>query len=148
MKKFLIALTALCLTAHSSFSEDETFEITITADKLQFLYDIKEFTVKAGQKVKLTLVNPEGSIQPHNLLIVNPGKMHEVGAATLQLMSNPDFLKDPVPDSEDVLFKTKLLQAGQEEVLEFTAPEEPGDYQYLCTYPGHYAVMNGVMKVE
>ena len=47
----------------------------------------------------------------------------------------------------DVLFASKLGQPDAEDVLEFTAPSEPGDYPYICTYPGHWAIMNGIMKV-
>jgi len=40
-----------------------------------------------------------------------------------------------------------MLEAGQKETLEFTAPSKPGDYEFICTFPGHWAVMNGIMKV-
>ena len=150
MKKILTTLlsVSLLLGASGVFA-DEVHEVKITADKMQFLYDVKEFTVKPGQKVKITLVNPEGSVQPHNLIIVKPEKMMVVGMAATTSAGDPKFLTEmeAVPESEDVLFHTKLLQPGEEDVLEFTAPEEPGDYPYLCTYPGHFAIMNGVMKV-
>ena len=42
---------------------------------------------------------------------------------------------------------TKMIDAGQKEVIEFTAPTKPGDYEFVCTFPGHWTVMNGVMKV-
>ena len=145
----LLALTVLALG--SLAKAEEVFEITITADKTQFLYDVKEFSVKAGQKVKITLINPADSVsrQPHNLLVVNPGTKDVVGMAANAGMADPTFLteKQAVPDSEDVLFSSKLIQAGEEDVMEFTAPEAPGDYPYLCTYPGHWAIMNGVMTV-
>lgn len=150
MKNTLTNLVALSILAVTSFAKaEEVLEITITADKMQFLYDVKEFTVKPGQKVKLTFINPVGSIQPHNILIVKPEKMQVVGMASMAGIADPTFLteKQAIPDSEDILFHSKLLQAGEEDVMEFTAPEEAGDYPYLCTYPGHWAIMNGVMKV-
>ena len=39
------------------------------------------------------------------------------------------------------------LVALVREVLEFTAPEKPGDYEFVCTFPGHYMLMRGIMKV-
>lgn len=152
MKNALTNLAALSILVVTSLAKaEEVFEITITADKVQFLFDVKEFTVKPGQKVKITLINPADSVtrQPHNLLVVNPGKKDIVGMAANAGMTDPTFLteKQAVPDSEDVLFHSKLLQAGEEDVMEFTAPEEAGDYPYLCTYPGHWAIMNGVMTV-
>lgn len=152
MKATLLTLSALALlVAPLTLRADEAAEVTLTADKVQFLYDIKEFTVKPGQKVKLTLINPADSVtrQPHNLLVVKPGKDMEVGMASNAGMSDPNFLttKQAVPESDAILFHTKLVQPGEQDVLEFTAPTEAGDYPYLCTYPGHWAIMKGVMKV-
>ncbi len=152
MKKILISVLTLqaCFLIHHASAQDVA-EVTLTADKVQFIYDIKEFTVKPGQKVKLTLVNPAESVtrQPHNILIVKPGKKDVVGMAANAGLTDPDFLtkKNCIPDSEEILFSSKLVQPGQSETIEFTAPSEPGDYPYLCTYPGHWAIMNGVMKV-
>ena len=147
----LLLCTASCLLSTLPLHADEVAEVTLLADKVQFIYDVKEFTVKPGQKVKLTLVNPADSVtrQPHNVLIVKPGKKDVVGMAANAGMADPTFLteKQAVPDSEEILFASKLVQPGEEDVLEFTAPEEPGDYPYLCTYPGHWAIMNGVMTV-
>tara|TARA_R110000850_G_scaffold62777_15_gene142528 strand:+ start:963 stop:1427 length:465 start_codon:yes stop_codon:yes gene_type:complete len=152
MKNILFILTAVgILTTTLSIRADEALEVKITADKIQFIYDVKEFTVKPGQTVKITLVNPAESVtrQPHNLLIVKPGKRDVVGMAANMGLSDPEFLttKQAIPESEDILFHSKLVQPGEEDVLEFTAPAEAGDYPYLCTYPGHWAIMNGVMKV-
>ena len=159
MKKFFSTTLAFILGA-SVFvqlpAEAEDAEIKITADKVTFIYDTKEITVKAGQKVKLTFVNPKESVnlQPHNLVIIKPGKLQAMIAVVNDpgKLSDPGWLKNPIPmegDKEhpDILHHTKLLAVGEEETLEFTAPEEPGDYPYLCTYVGHAILMNGVMKV-
>lgn len=150
MKQAISSLLVL-LALSAPLRAEEVAEITLTADKVQFIFDIKEFTVKPGQKVKLKLINPAESVtrQPHNVLIVKPGKKDVVGMAANAGMSDPAFLttKHAVPDSPEVLFHSKLVQPGGEDVMEFTAPTEPGDYPFLCTYPGHWAIMNGIMKV-
>ncbi len=152
MNKLLLILTLSTLSSGlMSAGAQEVKEVTLTADKIQFIYDIKEFTVKPGQKVKLTLINPAESVtrQPHNVLIVKPGKKDVVGMAANNGMADPTFLttKQAVPDSPEILHHSKLVHAGQQDTIEFTAPAEVGDYPYLCTYPGHWAIMNGVMKV-
>ena len=152
MNKVLLILTLSTLSSGlMSAGAQEVKEVTLTADKIQFIYDFKEFTVKPGQKVKLTLINPADSVtrQPHNVLIVKPGKKDVVGMAANNGMADPTFLttKQAVPDSPEILHHSKLVQAGQQDTIEFTAPAEVGDYPYLCTYPGHWAIMNGVMKV-
>ena len=152
MNKILLILSLTALIAGSTTARaEEVAEITLTADKIQFIYDIKEFTVKPGQKVKLPPINPADSVtrQPHNVLIVKPGKKDVVGMAANNGMADPAFLttKQAVPDSEDILHHSKLVQAGEQDTIEFTAPTEVGDYPYICTYPGHWAIMNGIMKV-
>ena len=127
-------------------------EITVTAHISELRFDTEKFTVKAGQKVKLTLVNPADSInlQPHNLLIIEPGKLEEIGAAANAELADPAFLSDrhAVPSSNYVLYHTKLLLPGESETLEFVAPNFAGDYPFLCSYPGHWSVMHGIMVVE
>ena len=56
------------------------------------------------------------------------------------------FAKHFVPDDKRVLWSTKLLQPGQTAELSFIAPK-PGAYPYICTFPLHWKLMNGVMQV-
>jgi azurin len=148
----LAAVFAVTLSVGADEEKSDVAEITITAHKSELLFDKKEFTVKAGQKVKLTLVNPDDSInlQPHNLLVIEPGTLEEVGAAADAELADPTFLSErhAVPTSNYVLHHTKLLVPGESETLEFTAPKVADDYPFLCSYPGHWAAMNGVMTVE
>jgi azurin len=57
---------------------------------------------------------------------------------------------NPLPKEslEEVIAATKLLGPGESEKLTFTAPKQAGLYQFLCSFPGHYAIMRGVMVVE
>jgi azurin len=52
-----------------------------------------------------------------------------------------------VPNIPEVLFHTRLVNPQETVKLQFTAPQQPGDYPYVCTFPGHWSLMNGVMKV-
>ena len=114
-------------------------------------YDKTELTVKAGQKVKLTL-NNTGSIapQPHNFLLLKPGKLDAVGALANAMLADPQGMaKHYIPEAAkpDILVNTKLVQPNQTETIEFVAPAEAGDYPYMCTFPGHWLLMRGVMHV-
>lgn len=112
-------------------------------------YDIKNFTVKAGQKVKVTFNNQSAVPQPHNLILGKIGSKDRLMAAAANMVTDPNGMsKGYIPESPDIIVHTKLLNPGQRETLEFTAPEEKGDYPYLCSFPGHSILMNGVMKVE
>lgn len=152
-RMLLLAAVASAVTSIGAGEDKaDVAEITITAHKSELLFDTKEFTVKAGQKVRLTLVNPADSVnlQPHNFLLIEPGTLQEVGAAADAELTDPAFLEErqAVPTSNYVLLHTKLLQPGESETIEFTAPKSADDYPFLCTYPGHWRVMNGVMIVD
>ena len=107
-------------------------------------YDHAEMTVRAGERVELNFTNSDD--MPHNVLLVMPGAADRVGEAALKLgIHGPG--QDYVPMSPDVLYHTRLLQPGQSDTIYFTAPTEPGFYEYVCTYPGHHMTMRGVLRV-
>jgi uncharacterized protein len=121
-----------------------TIRIVATVGTMKF--DIEHFTVEAGEDVEIVLVNPD--YMPHNLLITTPGKLEAVSLKAEAMAAEPDaFEKHFVPDTPDVLFATKLLQQGETERLRFTAPSDPGNYPFVCTFPGHWRTMNGIMEV-
>ena len=120
-------------------------QISAVADQLKF--DVTRFTVKPGETVEIVLMNPD--IMPHNLVIVAPGKLEAVGALAEAMASRPDgFQKSFVPATPDVLASTKLISQGALARIRVTAPAAAGSYPYMCTFPGHWRVMNGVMDVE
>ena len=85
----------------------------------------------------------------HNFVIVKPGTKEKVGTASATM--TPDKLDGQgrayLPNSPDILAATKLVEPGQKETLKFTAPNEEGEYEYVCTIPGHFAIMNGKLIV-
>ena len=48
----------------------------------------------------------------------------------------------------EVIAHTDVLGPGESESVTFQAPSEPGDYEYVCTFPGHFAMMRGVLLVK
>jgi uncharacterized cupredoxin-like copper-binding protein/glucose/arabinose dehydrogenase len=107
-------------------------------------FSITNITVKAGTKVKLTFRNTDDML--HNFVVTLPESADFVGAAALKMGLNGEQ-NNYVPDMNHVLFHTLLLQPGKSDTIYFTAPDKPGDYQYVCTYPGHYLLMRGLFRV-
>ena len=100
----------------------------------------------AGETLGITLVNPD--VVPHNWVLARPGTLQQVGQLSNLLVSNPEaVVQHYVPDSEDVLFYTDVVFPKDEFSIYFKVPEEPGRYPYLCTFPGHWMVMNGELIV-
>ncbi|MCA9227061.1 MAG: hypothetical protein KDA47_15670, partial [Planctomycetales bacterium] len=103
--------------------------------------------VKAGEALQFTLANPD--VVPHNWVLVKPGSLRSVGEASNQLVADPEaFARHYIPHSDEVLFHTDIVPPGSEFTIYFRAPKEPGVYPYLCTFPGHWMVMNGELIVE
>jgi putative heme-binding domain-containing protein len=112
----------------------------------QMLYDKTLIVVEAGKPVEIILINDDA--MPHNLAVVAPGALEEIGQLAEKMPLEPDAEgRLYIPDSPKVLHATKLADPGQEVRLSFTAPEEPGDYQYVCTFPGHWRRMTGTLAV-
>jgi azurin len=112
----------------------------------QMLFDLKWFAVEAGKPIQIVLENPDA--MPHNLVVSAPGSLKEVGTAggLMPLPTDPD-VKPYVPNTPLVLQATRLLSMGETARLNFTAPGKPGEYVYVCTFPGHWIRMYGVMLV-
>ncbi|MDC3335608.1 GDSL-type esterase/lipase family protein [Opitutales bacterium] len=119
-----------------------TIRIATVVEKMK--YDTPNLTVKAGKKIKLIFANPD--FMPHNIVLVNPGKADAVAMEAMKLGAT-GFSVGFVPASEDVIWASKLIDHGAEQVIEFNAPSKPGDYPYVCTFPGHHIIMRGNMKV-
>ncbi|MEY3432301.1 MAG: hypothetical protein RL131_237 [Bacteroidota bacterium] len=107
-------------------------------------YDVNSFEVKAGSKVRLIFNNNDD--MTHNVVITVPGAGDEVGNLALQLGLKGSEM-NYVPSTSKVLFHTALLQPESSESIYFIAPSKPGDYVFVCTYPGHASVMRGILKV-
>jgi azurin len=119
-----------------------TIRIATLVEKMK--YDTPALSVKAGKKIKLIFVNPD--FMPHNIVLVNPGKADKVAMEAMKLGAN-GFAVGFVPQSIDVIWASKLVDHGAEQVIEFNAPSKPGDYPYVCTFPGHHLIMRGNLKV-
>ena len=110
-------------------------------------YDKTLITVKAGQKVTINLENPD--VMQHNWLLLKPGTTQKVGAAADALAMDPKGAdKQYVPRIPEVLHFIKLLNPGDEGTVTFTAPTTPGDYPFVCTFPGHWRIMNGIIRIQ
>lgn len=116
-----------------------------TGENLSFQTPQLEAT--AGEPIKLTLKNID--TVPHNWVLLQPDSLAKVGQLVNQLVADPlAGQKKYVPESSDVICFTDVVQAGESFSISFHAPTTPGRYPFLCTFPGHWMVMNGVLTVR
>ncbi|WP_022834633.1 plastocyanin/azurin family copper-binding protein [Salisaeta longa] len=123
--------------------------VTIEPKGNQMKYKQTEFTVAPGAKVKLVFDNTATSpSMQHNVVVLTKGPtdehFQEVGTTGMQAGMSNDY----VPDLPLVLAATPIAKPGETVSVTFTAPSETGDYGYVCTFPGHWATMQGVMHVR
>ncbi len=122
----------------------QVVKLKTVTEKLQF--NLKEFTVKAGQPVEIIIDNPDQ--MQHNFVIGKPKSLEVIGKAADAMITRPDAVyKSYVPEIPQVIIATKLINPDENVHLKFVAPKEAGDYPFVCTFPGHWRIMNGVMRV-
>ena len=112
----------------------------------QMRFDTAELVVEAGKPFEIICENVD--VMPHNLVVVAPGARQEIGVAAMAMPATPDKAgRLYVPDSKKILAATKMLEPGQKETLKLRAPREPGEHEFVCTFPGHWTVMWGRLVV-
>ena len=107
-----------------------------------------EIPAKPSQPIRVEFDNPD--VTPHNFVLVQPGTLEEVGLAANEMAKDPEAAKSGqfIPKSKKIIVHTKMLKQGEKETLRFKAPRKPGRYPYLCSFPGHWTIMKGVLVVK
>ncbi len=119
--------------------------VVIEAGK-NLTFATRSFEVKPGEAIRLTFKNPD--VVPHNWALLKPGTLQKVGELTNRLIADPDAVaRHYIPQTDDVLAYTDVVLPQDEFTIWITAPKAPGRYPYLCTFPGHWMVMNGELIV-
>ncbi len=117
--------------------------IELTGDD-QMKYSATDFSVKSTEPVTLTMKNigklPAASMS-HDVVILKPGTdINTFGQEVGKVQG--DVEKLPADVKAQIIAKTKVLGPGQSDTITFTLPSA-GVYPFLCSFPGHYAAMNG-----
>jgi putative heme-binding domain-containing protein len=120
--------------------------VTLHAVFEQMRFDEERIVVEAGKPAIIILQNDDA--MPHNLAILTPGALREIGLAAEKMSPEPDSQgRLYIPSSPKVLQATKLVSPGEKIQLAFDAPAATGDYPFACTFPGHWLRMAGTMAV-
>ncbi len=120
-----------------------TAELKLSASGTTMLFDETKFYVKAGQPVHVVFENKLPGTLPHNWVLLKPGKEASYALFVVDKASDGYYA-----DAPEVLAHTSLVAPGNKGETTFIAPTEPGDYPYICSFPGHYMMMKGVITVK
>jgi azurin len=150
MKTYLYLVFSILVSSVLLNASEEARAVVITGnDAMQF--DVKKFQVAPNESVRLTFKNI-GSIPKiamgHNLVLLK--KNVDALAFGQKVLASGGSATNALPKSllGEVIAHSELLGPGESETIEFNVPEEKGDYQYVCTFPGHFAMMRGIMEVK
>ncbi len=121
--------------------------IVIRTIKNTMKFDKALIKVKAGTVVQIRFENID--FMQHNLLILKPGSLEKVGAAADVLAQDAKNLNaNYIPKMPEVLYYTPLINPDGKFTLKFKVPSTKGKYPFICSFPGHWRIMQGVMEVE
>lgn len=130
-------------TASATPEGAKKVELEIASVGDTMFFDKKTLTAPTGAHVHLTLKNNgKLAVMQHNWVLVKKGTEAKVALGGMEKAQDAGYV---VP-SDDVLAYTPLAPPQKTVEVTFTAPA-PGDYPYICTFPGHYVVMKGVLTV-
>ena len=85
----------------------------------------------------------------HHFVLGQPDSLKVIGPASDDLARTPNGPSlQYVPQIQQIIFSTKLVEPGETLTVQFKAPAEAGQYPYVCTFPGHWRIMNGILNVR
>ncbi len=112
----------------------------------QMRFNLSEITVSEGDTVVLTLKHvgklPKAAMGHNWVLLAKGTEIKSFATSALQARDN-----EYIPKSDNIIAHTALLGGGEETTIEFVAPAA-GEYDFICSFPGHYALMNGKFIVK
>tara|TARA_Y100000588_G_scaffold79992_1_gene83753 strand:+ start:3889 stop:4341 length:453 start_codon:yes stop_codon:yes gene_type:complete len=126
--------------------ENDVNKIVITSDDYM-KFNTSKITVKSGKLVKLTLIHTgvlDAKVMGHNFVLLKRNVDIMDFGNRAALASNNEYI--PI-DSDEVIVYTKMIGGGESTSIEFLPPEV-GVYDFICSFPGHYAMMKGKFIVE
>lgn len=126
---------------------NDTVRLEITSND-QMTFNKRALRTKAGTVVVLTLKHvgkmPKTAMG-HNWVLLEQGVDMANFAQEAMKAKDNDYI--PPGLTGDIIAHTKLLGGGESDTIIFNAPPI-GNYTFLCSFPGHYVVMNGKFIVE
>ncbi len=147
MKNWIITIAATCI-ALPAFAADKKIEISGN-DQMQF--STKTLEATAGDNITLTLTHtgklPKVAMG-HNFVLLQKGTKVPDFAVKAMKAATTDYVPTDDVSKKEVVAHTKVIGGGETDTITFTAPAEAGDYPFVCSFPGHFAVMQGVFTVK
>jgi hypothetical protein len=124
-----------------------TIHVKLSTTGQDVMFDQQRLDLPFAKTIRLRYKNdaPLDSQISHNVAIIRPERV----AAVLAVLQEHDYDLASVRGSADILALSRVLNPGQEDVVEFSPPA-PGEYVYICLMPGHGDMlgMRGILALK
>lgn len=162
MKKLMISTLLVALSMNAMAQEAAKAEeaaaagadkcaITISGDDAM-KFDVKEFSINKSECPEFTVTLKHVGKLPavamgHNVVVTKKADMEAVAKDAIAAGPAKEYIKE---GDERIVAHTKLIGGGQEDSVTFKTEDlEAGtEYEFFCSFPGHYAVMKGGITVS
>ncbi|WP_138431210.1 plastocyanin/azurin family copper-binding protein [Fodinibius saliphilus] len=111
---------------------------------------LESISAEPGEEIRIRLITKSSlpaNAMAHNWILLTMGADGQAFATAAAQAKDNDYI--PADKENQIIAQTGLAAGGETVEVTFTAPEEPGDYEYICSFAGHYAAgMKGMLNVE
>lgn len=148
MSKISVLFVMICAFMFSANTFAQRVITMKGTDKMKF--DVTTITAKPGEEITIKLTTDSklpAAAMSHNFVLLKQGVDARAFSISSAAHKANDYI-DPAKEG-DVLAHTKMGSGGQTVEITFKVPTQPGDYEYVCTFPGHYVSgMKGTLTVK
>ena len=110
-------------------------------------FEPRRIRMRAGRRAVIVLENADVEM-PHNLVVVKPDRLKAIGEASMMLAADPSAIgKHYVPEDKGVIAMSRLVKTKEQYSIYFNTPKEAGEYPFICTFPGHWMIMRGILEI-
>ena len=136
------AFLAACGGDSGAPAERKPVALSIEPKGEELKYAVDKLEAPANSKITLTLKNVS-TANKHNWVLTRPGQADAVATEGITAGEAAGFIKE----GPNVIAHTKMSAAGTSESVTFDSPA-PGDYPFICTFPGHSFLMKGTLTIK
>ncbi|MES2692826.1 MAG: plastocyanin/azurin family copper-binding protein [Verrucomicrobiota bacterium] len=150
--RFPISLCAAALATTAFFSSvasaADARVVEITAND-QMKFSLATIEAKPGEQLKVVFKNvgtlPKQAMG-HNWVLLKKGSDVMAFGGAAAGAAATEYI--PAGQKDKIVAHSKLLGPKETSEVAFTVPSEAGDYPFLCSFPGHFALMKGMLTVK
>lgn len=132
------------------FAVREAGERIMTGEQSGDYILLEGIEAEPGEEIRIrltTVSNLPPTAMSHNFALLELGSDADAFARASITARDNDYISPDLADQ--VIAHTAMLGNGESDSITFTVPEETGDYDYMCSFPGHFAGgMVGTLTVQ